>query len=148
MPFMPTTTSDFVSNATTASKENVPGLAFPVAANRIYWFRAQMRADVAATTTGLGLGVDFPAGTGHYTATIPSVAAVGTDSVSEGTTATDDTTIQAADTAVAAGTPCWVEGFVYPTAAGEVQIRVDTDAAAAATIKKGAFIQYRDCGAA
>lgn len=150
MPYTTPTTSDFVSNATTASKESVPGATFPVAPNRIYWFEFRMRVSVAATTTGLGLGVDVPASSVlEVQAHIPSVAAIGTDAVQEGSTATDDATLLATDTAIAAGTYATIGGFVTTSAtAGSIDLRVDTDAAFAATIKKGAHAYYRDCGAA
>lgn len=147
MPYMPPITADFVSNATTASNESVPGMSFPVSAARMYWFRMHVPMTVAATTTGVELAVDVPATPTFIAvnASVPSIAAVGTDNVQTGTV-TDDSGPIATDTAVAAGTYGWVEGFCKPSVAGEIQLRIDTDAAAAVTVKAGAFVEFRDLG--
>lgn len=141
---MPSTLSDFVSNATTASNESVPGAAFPVISGRTYWCRFQVPVTVAATTTGVELALDLPAASTvlGITSHIPS----STTAESMGT-GTDDSGRVNADTAVAAGTLGTVEGMFVAGADGSCQLRVDTDAAAAVTVKKGAFVEYRDLGA-
>lgn len=143
MPIMPAITSDFVSNATTASNESVTGMSFPVAAGRIYKFRFHVLLTVAATTTGVELMVDVPATTIFACNTV--VPTTTTAAVSS--TSTDDAGNVNTDTAVAAGTYAYVEGFVRPSAAGEVALRIDTDAAAAATVKAGSYVEYRDLAA-
>src|SRR5687767_313059 len=117
MPVTPAA-PEFISNATTSSKEAIPGLAFPVSANRLYFYEAFIPVTVAATTTGLGFSVDVPGSPTFNTnrARIPSSATVGTDSDTTDATATDDDIMQAADTAVAAGTLCSVEGYCRPSA--------------------------------
>lgn len=147
MPYMPATPTDFVSNATTSSKEDVPNASFPVAAGRMYYYKFTVPLTVAATTTGVGLGVNVPASPTFFTeeAHIPAIAAVGTDTVDEAASATADTTLLATDTAVAAGTLATVEGYVRASVGGTVQLRIDTDAAFAATVKAGCLTYYRDC---
>lgn len=142
MPIVGPLASDFVSNATTSTNESVPGMNFPVAAGHVYWFEFQVPVTVAATTTGIELAVDIPAVT--WSAIDSSIMTTTTDE-SQGT-ATDDAGRVFTDTAVAAGTKGVVSGFIKPSAAGEVQLRIDTDAAAAATVKAGCFGTWRDCG--
>lgn len=60
MSCLPATQNDFVSNATTASKENVTGATVPAPASRVIQFEFRGAFTVAATTTGVGFGVDIP----------------------------------------------------------------------------------------
>ena len=147
MPIVGPLAADFVSDATTATNQSVTGMNFPVAAGRVYYFEFNVALTVAATNTGVELAVDIPAATwSAINAQMPSIAAVGTDNVQAGTV-TDDVGPIATDTAVAAGTHGKIWGFVKPSAAGEVQLRIDQDAAAAVTVKAGSFGTWRDCGA-
>ncbi len=142
MPIVGPITADFVSNATTASNESVTGMSFPVASGRMYKFRFHVLLTVAATTTGVELAVDTPALTiGAWGSHVPTTTTAITFA-----TGTDDAGGVNTDTAVAAGTFATVEGFARPSADGAIALRIDTDAAFAATVKAGSFIEYRDCG--
>lgn len=142
-------TTDFVSNATTSSKEDVTGCLFPVGANRVVKFEITGVVSVAASTTGVQFGLDTPASANLYLEqhTLNSLT-VGTDALATGGTGTDDAVIAMTDTA-ASGVMFRVWGRVMTSAAGGTcQLRIDTDAAAAATVKKNSVeILYRDMGA-
>lgn len=151
MTYLPATTSDFVSNATTSSKENVTGATVPAPASRVIQFQFMGAFTVAATTTGVGFGVDIPTGATLRAlhVEVPSSSTTGTDAVTEGETNTDDEIVQPADSASTSGTMFKVTGQVeVGTTAGDIQLRIDTDAAAAATVKKGVTRWYHDCCAA
>lgn len=147
MTYLPATNADFVSNATTSSKENVTGVTVPCPASRVIEFEFRGVFTVAATTTGVGFGVDVPASaTLVGTAKITISTAAGTDQVWESMITADDTFNIPADIAATAGNRFVIEGqVVNSTTAGEIQLRVDTDAAAAATIKKGVTRRFVDC---
>lgn len=141
MPRMPALTTDFVSNATTSTNESVPGQAFPVSSGRTYSFRWMVPVSVAATTTGVELAVDLPAGSTvlGITSRIPN-----STTAEQVGTGTDDAGRVNTDTAVAAGTLGIIEGMFVAGADGSCQLRVDTDAAAAVTVKSGTHVEYRD----
>jgi hypothetical protein len=108
----------------------------------MYKFRFNVLLTVAATTTGVELAVDTPALTiGAWGSSIPTTTTTLTHA-----TGTDDAGGVNTDTAVAAGTFATVEGFARPSADGAIALRIDTDAAFAATVKAGSFVEYRDCG--
>lgn len=146
MPIVTPLASPFASNATTATNESVTGQNFPMAAGHTYKGTWWVPVSVAATTTGVELALDLPAGAtvlgiNNY---IPSIAAVGTDNVQAGT-GTDDVGPVATDTAVTAGTLMRVDFMVKcGSTAGDCQLRIDTDAAAAATVLAGCYCEYRD----
>lgn len=150
MTYLTSTSADFVSNATTASKENVTGVTVPGPASRVIEFEFRGVCSVAATTTGVGMGIDIPSG-----ATLVGIAEIttstsgGTDSVYTTMLTTDDTFNIPTDVAATAGNYFTVKGQVVTgTTAGDIQLRVDTDAAAAVTVKKGVTRRYVDCCAA
>lgn len=142
MTYYPATTADFVSNATTASKESVnpstgPGVNVPAPASRVVHFEFCGSYSVAATTTGVGFGIDIPA-----SATILAIAQVvtgstGTDLMHQQILNADDTFTIPTDMAATSGFFMVKGKVVNSTTAGDIQLRVDTDAAAAVTIQKG-----------
>ncbi len=140
MTYYPATTADFVSNATASSKESVTDVQVPCPASRVVEFEFRGVFTVAATTTGVGFGLDIPA-----SATIVAVAeitistAAGTDETYISMITSDDATPDfPADVAATAGNRFKIHGrVVNSTTDGTIQLRVDTDTTAAATIKKG-----------
>jgi hypothetical protein len=154
MTYLPATSADFTSNATTASKESVPGATIPGTALTVVEFEFRGDVQVAATTTGVQLGVDIPSGATlkSFESHIQSSATTGTDSETISTTVTDDELEGPADMAVASATGAnrfLVRGKVIVGATGgDVQLRVDTDAAAAAVVNKGVVRWYHNCCAA
>lgn len=148
MPFVPPILSD-VTDSTSASNTNITGLSFPVAAGKMYWFRAMIPFTAAATTTGAEFGVDTPGSPTFLAVTtrIPTSATMGTDSEAVDNTATDDGSEPASDSATTAGNIAIVEGFCRPSAAGEIQFRMDTEVnSSAIVVKAGAFAEYRELG--
>ena len=148
MTYMPATASDFVSNATTASKESVTGVTVPAPASRVIEFEFRGSASVAATTTGVGFGIDLPAGATMEAVSEVTTGATGTDQVRTELLTADDTF--AIPTDMSGTSFRWkVSGrVVVSTTEGSIQLRVDTDAAAAVTVKKGVTRWYQDCCAA
>lgn len=151
MPFLPATQADFVSNATTSTKESVTGATVPGPNSRVIELRFEGEVTVVATTTGVQFGIDVPAGATitSLQSSIQSAAATGTDSVTVSTTATDDEVEGPGDMAVAAATGGnrfeLKARVVLGATGGDIQLRIDTDAAAAATVKKGVTRWYQDC---
>lgn len=147
MTYLPSTSADFVSNATTSSKESVTDATVPCPASRVIEFEFRGVFTVAATTTGVGFGIDVPSGAtlvGLVRVTISTSA--GTDAVYDAMLTTDDTFSIPTDVAATAGNLFKVEGqVVNGTTEGSIQLRVDTDAAAAVTIKRGVTRRYVDC---
>lgn len=142
MPVMPAITSD-VADSTATSNTDITNLNFPVAANRMYWFRAMIPFTSAATTTGAEFGVDVP-GTATFlawTTQYPSTATAEEFTNS----ATDDGGVAATASATTTGNMAIVEGFCKTPTAGNIQLRMDTEVGSSAiTVKAGAFIEYRD----
>jgi len=145
MTYLPATTSDFVSNATTSTKEAVTGATVPAPASRVIAFEFDGVFTVAATTTGVGFGIDIPSGSLVGACRVQISTSAGTDAVWEGMLTTDDTFNIPTDIAATAGNLFRVHGVVVTgTTAGSIQLRVDTDAAAAVTVKKGVGRWYED----
>lgn len=147
MPVMPAITAD-VADSTSATLTDT-GMAFPVSAGRMYYFRAHALYTSAASTTGLALAVDVPAAPTAFTATATGAVSstVGTDAEEVDTTGTDSEQMTfSAAPAVGIGHAI-VEGFVRPSVAGEVKIQFNTEVnGSAVTVKAGSFIEYRDLG--
>lgn len=149
MTYLPATEADFVSNATTVSKESVTGATVPAPANRKIAFEFDGVFTVAATTTGVGFGIDIPSGSLVGACRVQVATVGGTDAVWEGMLTADDTFNIPADIAATAGNLFRVHGVVTTGATeGSIQLRVDTDAAAAATVQKGVGRWYEDRGPA
>lgn len=147
IPLTPTS-NDFVSNATTSTKESVTDVTVPAPASRVIEFAFWGSASVAATTTGVGFGIDIPA-----SATMEAVAEVltgstGTDQVRTELLTSDDTFAVPTDMSGTAFRWRVTGRVVVSTTEGSIQLRVDTDAAAAVTVRKGVCREYVDCCAA
>lgn len=149
MTYLASPSTDFVSNATTSSKENVPGVSVPGPASRVIEFEFRGNYSVAATTTGVGFGIDIPTG-----ATLEAISEVstgssgGTDMVRTERLNADDTFTIPTDMQGTSGRFKVSGRVVLGTTAGDIQLRVDTDAAAAVTIGKGVVRWYHDACAA
>lgn len=142
MPVMPAITAD-VADSTAATNSDITNLNFPVAAGRMYYFKAYIPYTSAATTTGAEFGVDTPASPTFLTYTVTYASTATAQEFTN--TVTDDGGVVATATAVAAGNLATVEGFCKPSAAGQMQFRMDSEVGASAvTVKAGAFVEYRD----
>jgi hypothetical protein len=150
MTYYPGTTADFVSNATASSKESVTGAAVPGPALTIVEFEFRGSFTVAATTTGVGFGILLPSGaTIEGVSEVTFAAAAGTDQIHTQLLTASDTFAVTTDVAATTTNRFRVSGRVaMSTTAGDIQLRVDTDAAAAVTVKKGVSRwSFNECAA-
>lgn len=131
-----------VSNSTTSSAD-VTGLSFPVASGRTYKFRFVAEVASAATTTGVGLGVNGPTVTRiTYRSHIPTTAS--TDTIAHVTGTTLDSYTASTDVASTTGNLCLLEGIVTPSADGTMILRFKSEVGASAvTVKAGSFVEWR-----
>lgn len=124
---------------TSATLANVTGLSFALTAGTYYSFEFLVLFQSAAATTGLRLGLTFPAAIVVSAAVEIPVAADGTAGAIHGwLTSTGDsvlgTGVQAAATTYAA----WIRGAILPSASGTLQVQAATEVAASAvTVKQG-----------
>lgn len=145
---LPATASDFTSNTTTSSKESVTGASITAPASRVIEFVMWGSASVAATTTGVGFGIDIPTGATMECIAEVTTGSAGTDQIRTELLTTDDTFTVPTDVSGTAFRWRVTGRVVVSTTEGSIQLRVDTDAAAAVTVKKGVCREYVDCCAA
>lgn len=134
--------NDVVNNNASANTiADVTGLSFPVTSGKLYYFRFVIFYDAAATTTGSRWAINGPtttylAGTSRY-----------------GLTATTETlnyfnayNTPAAANATSVGTTgniAIIEGYITPSAAGDVIARFASEVSASAiTAKAGSYVEY------
>lgn len=149
MTYLPATTSDFASNATTSSKESVSGATVPAPPSRVILFEffGTFR-DLAATTTGVGFGIDVPSGTTFQAWCELSTGSAGTDHIHAQILSSDDTFTIPGDMSATSGMFRIKGRAVVSTTEGSIQLRVDTDAADSITVEKGIQRWYMDACAA
>jgi hypothetical protein len=150
MTYLPSTSADFATDASAASKQSVTGATVPAPASRVIEFEFRGRVgDAAAATNGIGFGVTIPSGATVLATCEIVAAAAGTDAVHVILITASDTF--ALPTAMAGTTDnLWiVSGTVVTGAtAGEIQLRVSKEEADAITVRKGVTRRYVDCCAA
>ena len=125
-----------------ATLVNLAGLAFAVASGVYYRFVFNVVHQQAATTTGLRLGLTFPAATifaAHARVSHGvTVNADGTDIMFEGPiTTSGDSVLGTGVQAAATNYISTIEGFILPSAAGNIQVQYAPEVAAAMTVKQG-----------
>lgn len=145
MTYLPATTSDFTSNATTASKESVPGATVPGTASMVIWFEFEGTfKDLAATTTGVGFGIDIPAGATLMARCELTTGVTGTDHIHQQMLTADDTFTIPSDMSATSGMFRIRGKVVTGATSGDIQLRVDTDAADSITVDKGVGRWYEN----
>lgn len=139
-----------LSDSTSATLTDVTGCSFPVAAGRMYKFKATVPYTTAATTTGIGLAIDTPASPTFFVAIIVTVdtTTVGTGALEADATVTDAEQTTFAAAPATSGGLAIIEGYCKPSVAGEIKLQFNTEVnSSAVTVKAGAEIEYRDLGA-
>lgn len=124
---------------------DVTGLMFPVTAGQRYWFRFVIQYTAAATTTGSRWTINGPAITElRYSSSYTLTAT--TQTINHGLAAynlpaaSNATSIVVANMAV-------IEGFILPSANGNVVARFASEVANSAIVaKRGAMVQYAAVG--
>ncbi len=138
MTYYPGPLTDFASNATTSSKESVPNAAVPGPASRVILFEFfGSFKDLAATTTGVGFGIDVPTGATYKAWCELSTGSAGTDHIHAQLLTADDTFTIPTDMSATDGLFRIKGRAVIGSTPGDIQLRVDTDAADSITVEKG-----------
>lgn len=148
MPFV-STTADVTDN-TSATLTDVPGLTVPVSAGKMYHFRAVLPYTTAATTTGIGVAVDVPNSPTFFEASVnaPISTTAGASAMETDASVTDAEQMTFSATPSTSGSHVVIEGHVKPSVAGEIKIQFNTEVdASAVTVKAGAHMRVTDMGA-
>jgi hypothetical protein len=130
------------NNATLNTIQDVTGLSFPVVALQRYWFRFCIPYTAAATTTGSRWTINGPAQNelrynSEYSLTTTS------RTFNEGLTAYDSPAASNASSATTGSNMAIIEGFIRPTADGDVIARFASEIANSAIIARtGAYVEY------
>lgn len=122
---------------------NVTSLSFAVAAGVTYKYKFNIMYTSAATTTGLKLGLTYPAVTSASGLANIASGADGTGAYFQGViNSSGDSVMSTSSPAAAATLLAQVEGIIVPSAAGTVQLRAATEVAASnIVILAGSFVE-------
>lgn len=132
--------SDVVNNNGTANTiADVSGLAFPVSSGATYWFKFVIDYTAQATTTGSRWSISGPTFTRLAYASTYSLTAT-TFTFNAGV-AYDFPVASNATSAATAGNSAYIEGYITPSANGNVIARFASEVASSAiTAKKGSTL--------
>ena len=123
---------------------DVTSLSFPVVAGKLYRYKFSVLFTSAATTTGIRLGLTYPAvTTASAVANIP-IGADGTASIYSGViNSSGDNVVATASPAISPAVfIATVEGVILPSAAGVVQLQSASEVAASnIVIKSGSLVE-------
>jgi trimeric autotransporter adhesin len=123
---------------------NVTSLSFNVTSGLTYKYKFHIVYTSAATTTGLRLGLTYPAASMATALANISSGADGTGAYFQGTINTSGDSVMATATSStsANGHIAFVEGIIAPTANGTVQLQAATEVAASnIVIRAGSFVE-------
>lgn len=122
---------------------NVASLAFPVVAGATYKYKFTIMYTSAATTTGLKLGLTYPAVTSASAAAEIASGVDGTGAYFQGVINTSGDVVTATSSAAAASVlVAFVEGIIVPAAAGNVQLTAASEVNASnIVILAGSFVE-------
>lgn len=123
---------------------NVTNLSFNVNSGATYKYKFHILYTSAATTTGLRLGLTYPASTVATALANISSGADGTGAYFQGTINTSGDSVMATATSStsANGHIAFVEGIIAPTVNGTVQLQAATEIAASnIVIRSGSFVE-------
>ena len=124
---------------------DITGLSFPVVSINRYYFKFIIHYTAAATTTGARFAVNGPAFTLlTYQTSWGLLAATGTDQISTAVlNAYDQPAASNATSPTTAGNLAVIEGFITPSADGNVIARFASEVASSAIVaKQGSLVQY------
>jgi hypothetical protein len=142
-----TITADVTNNNATANTiADVTGLSFPVTNGQRYWFRFVIQYTAAATTTGSRWTINGPTQTELRYKSEYSLTTT-TNTVNEGVSAYDSPAASSASSAATASNIAIIEGFILPSADGNVIARFASEISSSAIVaKRGSFVQYLAVG--
>lgn len=135
--------ADVTNNNSVANTiQDVTGLSFPVTNGLRYWFRFCIHYTAAATTTGSRWTVNGPSASelrygSEYSLTTTS------RTMNEGLSAYDQPAAANASSAATGSNIAIVEGFVTPSADGNIIARFASEVASSAIVaKRGSFVEW------
>lgn len=126
----------------TTTDVDLGDMGFNVTSGQYYKFEYTIIYQTAATTTGLSLGLTFPAVTVQAShVSMGGFAGNGTDAAFEGDISTSGTRVLSTDVSAAnTNFIATVTGVIVPSANGQVKLQWSPEAAANATIKQGSTL--------
>lgn len=135
-------TGDVTNNNVTANTlQDVTGLSFPVITGQTYWFKATIDYTAAATTTGSRWTINGPSFTRLSYMSVYSLTAT-TITTNNAATYQQPTACNASS-GTTTGNTCEIEGFITPSANGNVQVQFASEITASAIVAKaGSYLQY------
>ena len=125
----------------TVALADITGLLFPVEAGKRYVFWGRLLYTVGAATTGAAGALNGPAATSFF-ARIGTPSTIST--MNDRATGAYDTPSAAFSASAGTSEAISIEGWIQPSASGNVQARGCSEVAlTAVTFKAGSFIEYR-----
>lgn len=131
------------NNAVANTIQDVTGLSFPVTAGNTYFFRFTIHYTAAATTTGSRWTINGPAATAmryrsEYSLTTTS------RTINDGLSAYDNPAASNASSAATGSNIAIIEGYITPSANGNVIARFASEVAASAIVAlAGSTVHYQ-----
>ncbi len=134
--------SDVVNNNAVANTiADVTGLSFPVVAGNTYYFKFVIKYTSASTNTGSRWALNGPTFTDLTARSVYSLAA--TTQTQNTVNAYDSPAASNTSSASASGNWAFIEGFITPSANGNVIARFASEVGGSAiTAKAGSFVEY------
>lgn len=129
------------NNATSNTIADVTGLSFPVLANKLYYFKFTIFYDAAATTTGSRWAINGPSAS--YIAGKSKYGLTATSETVNYFNAYNTPAAANATSVATTGNIAVIEGFITPSASGDVIARFASEVSASAiTAKAGSIVEY------
>lgn len=131
------------NNATANTIADVTGLSFPVVTGNTYWFRFSIHYTSAATTTGSRWSINGP--TTSMLRYRSQYSLTATSDTFNTATAYDIPAASNATSASTAGNIALIEGYITPTADGNVIARFASEISGSAIVAKaGSTVHYQE----
>ena len=134
--------NDVVNNNASANTiADVTGLSFPVTSGKLYYFKFTIMYDAAATTTGSRWAINGPTTT--YLAAMSRYGLTATSETVNHFNAYNTPAAANATSVSTSGNVAVIEGFLQPSAAGDVIARFASEVSSSAiTAKAGSMVEY------
>lgn len=138
--------SDYAnSNAVANTLEDVTDFKFPVVSGETYYFHIVTDLTTAATTTGYRVAINGPAATRMSYRNVSGLTST-TQTIAHGLTAYSLPAASGATSPATGGNISVIEGFITPSASGDVQVRIASEVSSSTvTAKAGSIIEWYRC---
>jgi hypothetical protein len=132
------------NNAVANTIADVTGLSFPVTAGLRYYFRFVIQYTAALATTGSRWGINGPASPTELRYQSRYSLTLTTETNNQGVSAYDFPAASNVSSASVVGNMADIEGFIVPSASGNVIARFASEIASSAIVAKaGSFVEYQ-----